>query len=100
MPKTQLINGEPGIARTKKVEITMPEGLYDLLEKVSNVWGETVDQYTIKSLVMILGSDLETDLGTCIGKKTSPAGAVISIDREDVKSLAWPEEAVVQEVYV
>ena len=100
MPKTKIIKEGPDPVRTKKVEITMPEGLYDLLEKVSNVWGETVDQYTIKSLVMILGSDLETDLGTCIGKKTSPAGAVISIDREDVKSLAWPEEAVVQEVYV
>ncbi len=87
---------EPGAVRTKKVEIELPEGLYDLLEKVSKVRDVSVERCMIEGLVMYL--DMETDLGYFIGEETDsgPGGKY----REYIESLAWPAEAAMKEAAV
>ncbi len=89
---------EPGAVRTKKVEIELPEGLYDLLEKVSKVQDRSAEECIIEGMVMYLDMELETDLGYFIGETSSngPGGKY----RGYIESLAWPEKAAMKEAAV
>ena len=94
MPKTQLINGEPDPVRTRKVEITMPEGLYDLLERVCEIKGVAVADFLLEDLIESLGCELDDCLGNQLSLPIEHIG-----HREYVESLARPEKAA-QEVQV
>ena len=87
---------EPGADRTKKVEIKIPERLCDLLEKVCKIQGESVNDYLINSLVVILDGDLDMHLSDLLDIEV----ASDSNQREYVESLAWPEEKEPQEAQV
>ncbi len=77
---------EPGAVRTKKVEIEMPEGLYDLLEKVCKVMGLSVADFILKSTAGDLDMELQDHLGNQLGFPM-----VDGEYREYIESLAWPD---------
>ncbi len=89
---------EPGTTRTKKIEIELPEDFHKFLKKVCDVWEVSFNDYVIRSLVLHLESDVETNLGFFLGEKTNTGE--ISLCRKDVESLAWPEAAEAQEAQV
>ncbi len=80
---------EPGVVRTKKVEIELPEGLYDLLEKVCEVQDQSVNEFILEDLIVSLDSELQDSLGNHFGFYLEGGEY-----REYVESLARPEEAV------
>ena len=80
---------EPGVVRTKKVEIELPEGLYDLLEKVCEVQDQSVNEFILEDLIVSLDSELQDNLGNHFGFYLKGGEY-----REYVESLARPEEAV------
>ncbi len=90
----KLITKEPDSVRTKKVEITMPEGLYDLLERVCKIKGVAVADFLLEDLIESLGCELDD----CLGHQLNIP--VESMEhRKYVESLAYPE-SVSQEVQV
>ena len=93
MPKTQLTK-EPDSVRTRKVEITMPEGLYDLLEKVCKIQERSVNEFMLNSAAGYLDIELQEHLGFHFDF-TMKDGAY----RDSIESLAYPEAAA-QEVQV
>ena len=77
---------ELGSAQTKKVELELPEGLYDLMEKVCEIQRRSVNDYLINSAVVVLDGDLDMCLADL------PDLGIPSDQRAYVESLAWPEE--------
>ena len=88
------INKEAEKVRTKKIEIEIPEGLCDFMERVCKLQGESVNDYLINSLVVVLDGDLDMHLSDLLDPGVPPG----SNQRAYIESLAWPEEAA-QEVY-
>ena len=78
---------EPGAARTKKVEIELPAGFFDLMEKVCKIQEMSMNDYLIHGAVVILDGDLDMDLSDL------PNLGIPSNQREYVESLALPERA-------
>ncbi len=78
---------EPGAARTKKVEVELPTGFFDLLEKVCKIQEMSLNDYLICGAVVILDGDLDMDLSDL------PNLGIPSDQRAYVESLAWPERA-------
>ena len=90
----KLINAEPDSVRTKKLEIAMPEGLYDLLEKVCKIQERSVNEFMLNSAAGYLDMELQEHLGFHLDF-TMKDGAY----RDSIESLARPEK-VAQEVAV
>ncbi len=78
---------EPGAARTKKVEVELPTGFFDLLEKVCKIQEMSLNDYLICGAVVILDGDLDMDLSDL------PNLGIPSDKRAYVEILAWPERA-------
>ena len=78
--------------KVRKVEIELPEGLYDLMEKVCKIQRRSVNEFIVWHLVGDLNMELEDDLGS-----------QFDIPRQDgeyrdyLESLAYPDPAA-QEV--
>ncbi len=79
---------EPGTTRTKKVEVELPAGFFDLLEKVCKIQEMSMNDYLIYGAVVILDGDLDMDLSD-LPNLGIPGGS----QRAYVESLAWPERA-------
>ncbi len=77
---------EPGVTRTKKIEVELPEGLYDLMEKVCAIQDMSVNDYLINSAVVVLDGDLDMCLADL-----PDLGILGNNQRAYVESLAWPE---------
>ncbi len=77
---------EPGAARTKKVEIEIPEGLYDLMEKMCAIQGMSVNDYLINGAVVVLDGDLDLHLSDL-----PDLGIPYGDQRAYVESLTWPD---------
>ena len=73
-------------AKVRKVEIELPEGLYNLLEKVCEIQGMSVNDYLIHGVVVILDGDLDMHLSDL-----PDLGLLDGDQRAYVESLAWPE---------
>ncbi len=91
----ELINGKPGIARTKdgfaRLTIEIPEKGAELLTKIAKLYGITVDDMAWKAIRVYINGELETDLGDILG--------VGQFNTRYRITLVSPE-AVAQEVYV
>ncbi len=77
---------EPDAVRTVKIEIELPEGLYDLLEKVCEIRDMSVNAFILEDLIGSLDCELQECLGDQLGFPLEGGEY-----REYVKSLAWPE---------
>ena len=86
---------EPGVVRTKKVEIELPEGLYDLLEKVCEVQDQSVNEFILEDLIVSLDSELQDNLGNHFGFYLEGGEY-----REYVETLAYPDMAVQEAAHV
>ena len=75
--------------KVRKVEIEMPEGLYNLLEKVCKIQRRSVNDYLIYGVVVILDGDLDMNLSDLPN-----LGLPYGDQRAYVESLAWPESAL------
>ncbi|GAH80213.1 unnamed protein product, partial [marine sediment metagenome] len=63
-PKTQSTKTEPGMAR---LTIDIPEKGAELLTKIAELYGVTVDEKAWEAIKMLINMELETDLGDILG---------------------------------
>jgi len=67
----QTINTEPGIARTKdgfaRLTIEIPKKGAELLTKIAELYGVTVDEKAWEAFKSHINMELETDLGYILG---------------------------------
>jgi len=87
MAQTKTKEGQSEV-RTRRLEVEIPEGLYNVLEKVCKVKGVSVNEFILDNLIVVLDSELQDNLGEHLGFELKDHDY-----REDLKDLAYPENA-------
>ncbi len=77
--------------KTVQITLTVPEQFHELIDGVATIKGISVEQYIIDELITDLDCALQDPMGCVAGMSTSYTHDY----REQVRELAYPEEAVV-----